>query len=375
MLAFNLTDDVLSELRVLNQRLAQKHAQISRYSTAELEMIHTHARISMIGASTRIENAQLTDNEVEWLDTLLTSDDKPDSFLQFKTLIKNKLDKDRERSIEEVAGARAMLQIIYAQAKNWRPLTASALRGLHHELLRFYSKAGPNVGCYKRQPNSVVMHNHATGESKVVFKTADAGAITQAAMADLLAWYNEALVKEPWAVAVSCEFVFRFLAIHPFQDGNGRVGRGLFLLSLLQSPDTPIATLAPYLAIDRQIEKHRAEYYAVLNRCSGGQFKLDPQQYHIEHFMQFMLKVLNEALEDIDFYHNQYVAKQKLSQSASTVLTCFKEHPEIRLTTKLICTQTHLPRRTVINALNALLAGQFIQRYGQGAGVRYQLLF
>ena len=73
-----------------------------------------------------------------------------------------------------------------------------------------------------------------------MFQTADAGPITTSAMKDLVGWYNEILPLSPWTIEITLEFVYRFLAIHPFQDGNGRLGRGLFLLSLLQSQSNVI---------------------------------------------------------------------------------------------------------------------------------------
>ncbi len=50
----------------------------------------------------------------------------------------------KERSIEEVAGCRAMLELIYAQGKNLAPHTEATIRGLHKELLqdRFIQRLG-----------------------------------------------------------------------------------------------------------------------------------------------------------------------------------------------------------------------------------------
>jgi Fic family protein len=100
-----------------------------------------------------------------------------------------------------------------------------------------------------------------TGSIREVFKTADAGVMTQTGMRYLVDWYNDAISQEAWSIPVICEFVYRFLAIHPFQDGNGRLGRGLFLLGMLQSNDVALSFIAPLISIDRQIEKHKEEYF------------------------------------------------------------------------------------------------------------------
>ncbi len=375
MLSFKLSQEIAQSLHELNNSFARAYAQLTQCSPETQAILHRYAKISMIGASTRIENAVLTDPEIDWMDTVLMQDGKPTAFSTQKGWIENKLNKDKERSIEEVAGCRGMLALIYSQAKEWIPLSETTLRGLHRELLLYYPKAEHYLGRYKKQSNSVVETNHSTGAARLVFATAEAGPITEAAMHDLVTWYNETYAQEIGSVAVACELTYRFLAIHPFQDGNGRLGRGLFLLALLQSPSDIISTVVPFLAIDRQIERKRSEYYYVLNRCSEGKYRRDPKQYHIEVFLQFMIKVLKESLDDIAVYQEKFLLLQQLSESAYKVLACFKEHPELRLTTLQISEMTSLPKRTISRCLSSLTEKKFIQRYGQKAGVRYQLIF
>lgn len=375
MLSFKIDFNIMNEIKDLSNEIALECEKLKDLAGEEKKAIHDFARVSMIGASTRIENAVLTDAEILWIDTLLTDDGKLGAFQKNKDLIENKLSKDRERSIEEVAGCRSMLFLIYEQAKDFFPLTEAILRGLHEELLKNYSKAHYYLGKYKTVPNSVIERNGKTGEERMVFKTADPGPITEAAMHELVKWYNETLHTEVWSVAVASELVFRFLAIHPFQDGNGRLGRGLFLMALLQSTDVTLSKISYYMAIDRQIERHKQEYYWVLQRCSEGKFHQDPSEYKIEYFLKFMIKILREALQDIEIYRQRYARVQKLSPATDILYRCFKEYPEKRLQTKDILTVTQLPRKTIVTALNTLLSHSLIQKLGQGPATRYQLIF
>jgi DNA-binding IclR family transcriptional regulator len=80
-------------------------------------------------------------------------------------------------------------------------------------------------------------------------------------------------------------------------------------------------------------------------------------------------------LSDIEIYRNRYSLLQKLSESALAVLNCFKSSPEKRLKVSDIEKDTRLPRRTVQYALQTLTKKGFIQKLGQGAGTRYQLIF
>ena len=365
----------IADLKNFDNAVIDCYAFVQALNQEEILFIKKMAKASMIGASTRIENAQLTDIEVNWLDTVLQTDGKPTAFEANRELIEDKLSKDRERSYEEVAGCRAMLNMILDEASSWKPLRENDIRSLHYLLLKPYTKAGPNVGQYKVQPNYVVEVNQVTKESRTVFKTADAGPITAAAMNDLLVWYNQAIQESAWPITVATEFVFRFLAIHPFQDGNGRLGRGLFVLSLLQANNHALNSLVPLIALDRHIEKRKEEYYLTLNRCSDGIFKQNAKEYKMEYFLRFMLRAANDALGDVRVYHQRFINIKKLSESASTVYSCFQNFPEIRLTNQKICQETKLPRRTVAYCLAQLVEMGLVQKYGEGAGVRYQITF
>lgn len=373
--SFEIDAKLTESLRKLDSAFAKAYVSLSKCSEQELQALHKYAKISMIGASTRIENAQLTDPEVHWLDTILTEDGKTTALDQNRALIENKLSKDRERSIEEVAGCRAMLMLIYEDHEEFFPLKEVDIRSLHHTLLTPHKKSALHAGKYKTLPNSVIEKNHHTGETRTIFKTADPGPITNAAMSELVDWYNKILPILTKPVIVASEFVYRFLAIHPFQDGNGRLGRGLFLLCLLQSREEITTFVSRYLAIDRYIEKHKEEYYAVLNRCSEGKFQQDPKRYKIFYFLKFMIKILHESIDGLESIKERYRQEQNLSESASKVLQCFKDYPEIRLTTAKIIEEIELPRRTVIYSLNTLLDAQLIQKYRKGASTQYQLTF
>lgn len=338
-------------------------------------VIARYVFISNIGASTRIENAVLTNQEIEWLDDTLSKDGRPTAFEASRDFIENKISKDKERSLEEVVGCRELLQLIYREGSQLKPLTEATLRELHSILLQHYPKAEPYKGRYKIAPNSVVSINRQTGEQKPVLKTADPGHQTKIAMQTLVDWYNRVIDQHPWTLAVACEFVFRFLAIHPFQDGNGRMSRSLFSMILMQSPNVDLARLTPYLSIDRSIEEHKQEYYAVLRQCSGGYFHEDPQNYQTNYLLNFMIKMVESAVKDIPLYHQKHLAHMSLSQTAQRTLLCFKDNPQSRLATGDLIKLLGMPRRTVIFNVNQLLKLRFLQRYGQGAGVHYQLIF
>ena len=363
------------EMKRLQGLFVESYKSLEGISSEEAGYLNRLALISNIGASTRIENAVLTDQEIEWVDTTLRGDGKITAFEEKKEYILDKLSKDRERSIEEVIGCRQVLTTIYMQARELFPLTETVIRGLHYDLLRFFPEASGHAGGYKTTPNNVVYHNHETGEKRTVLDPAPPGIVTETAMAELVRWYNDSIHEHPWPLLVATEFVFRFLAIHPFQDGNGRLGRALFILSLLGSEDAYLSGSMSYLAIDRHIEQSSSLYYSVLYQCSGGRFEADSRKYHLEPLAWFFARVFDSSLSDIGFYRERYKTLQKLSTSALSVLDCFKSRPEKRLKVSDIVKETGLPRRTVQYALKSLSDQKFLQLLGKGAASRYQLIF
>ncbi|MDL1981431.1 MAG: Fic family protein [Deltaproteobacteria bacterium] len=375
MLSFTPSQKIENRLKILQGLLAETYKDLEALSPDETKYIHRCAFISNIGASTRIENAVLTDQEIEWVDTTLNNHGNATAFEEKKSFILDKLSKDRERSVEEVVGCRQVLTTVYLQADELFPLSEVTIRGLHHDLLRYYPKASSYAGGYKTAPNRVVSINHETGEERVVLDPSPPGIITATAMAELINWYNTAIQNYPWAILVATEFVFRFLAIHPFQDGNGRLGRALFILALFHSGDKYLTSITPYIAIDRHIEQSHTLYYSILHQCSEGKFKADHTQYKLEPLAWFFINILESSLADIEIYRKRYNNLQKLSESASTVLNCFRSSPEKRLKVGDIVEKTGIPRRTVQYALKTLTKQELLQILGRGAGSRYQLVF
>ncbi|MCD4742182.1 MAG: Fic family protein [Desulfobacteraceae bacterium] len=373
-----LSSQLERSLWELEERLIRIHIELEGISGEETRYLHRFALICNIGASTRIENSVLTDQEIEWIDTVLTKDGKTTAFDQMKGFIEDKLSKDKERSIEEVAGCREVLKTIYHQADQFFPLTESTIRGLHHDLLCYHSGSAHHLGGYKTTQNKVVSKNLETREERVVLDPAPPGIITQTAMVDLTIWYNKMTggsIKSNYPLPVPVLFIFRFLAIHPFTDGNGRLGRALFILALLQNGYKHWKSIVPLLAIDRHIEQNRPLYYSVLHKCSKGKFYQNPEKYEIEPLIWFFVKIIDSALDDIPVYRKRFVNLQKLSKTALIVLNCFKEKPENRLNASYIIKTTGIPLRTIQYSLKTLVEKEFLQRLGQGRGTRYQLVF
>src|SRR3989338_3025061 len=116
MLSFEPDPKILSQLKSLQEQVVEIYQEVQAATPEERAYLNHCALISNVGATTRIENAVLTDVEIEWVDTELSRDGRTTAFDEKKDYILDKLSKDRQRSLEEVAGSRAVLSVIYHQA-------------------------------------------------------------------------------------------------------------------------------------------------------------------------------------------------------------------------------------------------------------------
>jgi Fic family protein len=169
----------------------------------------------------------------------------------------------RDRSEEELAGYRRALDWIFAR-KGSVVMTARIIRRLHSFAQGRSSLAGGgDAGEWKRRNNEII-EILPGGDRRVRFVPA-AAKDTPGLIDDLCRSYVEACEDEhvpPLLVAAT--FVFDFLCIHPFRDGNGRVSR-LITTMLLQSHGFEVAR---YVSLERLVEESKEDYYRVLGECS-----------------------------------------------------------------------------------------------------------
>lgn len=196
--------------------------------------------IESTASSTRIEGVELTDAEVARVLEGISAE----SF--------------RARDQEEVRGYAELLTLIY-ESHAEIPLTENHIKQLHRVLLGHSERDERHRGEYKKLANDVVRKRGEVVE-EVVFKTATPFD-TPRLMGELLEVTNTALNDRALhPVVVIGRFVVDFLAIHPFQDGNGRLARAVTTLLLLRAGYDYV----PYASLERVIEDNKQHYYVAL---------------------------------------------------------------------------------------------------------------
>lgn len=244
-------------------------------------------------------------------------------------LLFGKVDSDAKmHDLEEMKAHNVCLKMIQEEALSDRPLTETFIRELHQVLLREdynVHKTLPDgnvttytihAGCYKTRPNSV---RTVTGE---LFEYASPEE-TPALMTDLVSWYNDIIKDSSLSVIELVSlFHYRYIRIHPFEDGNGRIARLLvnFILLRAQYP----------MIIVRSDDKEK--YLSALNKSDvnvgmvpsvGAHAKLSDITPFVEYMKSCLERALTlriraakgESIEEDDDWKKKLAVLSKLRES------------------------------------------------------------
>lgn len=315
-------------------------------SPQTLGRLKRSALATSTGASTRIEGALLSDEEVEDLMRGLSTQ------------------KMTDRDAQEARGYYELLQDIF---DNYRELnlTENVILHLHNQLLKYSYKDERHRGAYKHLENRVEAKNAAGETVGVIFETTPAY-LTPKAMAELVLWARGELDSgRNHPLVVIGAFIVEFLKIHPFVDGNGRLSRILTDLLLLRAG----YAYTPYISHEKIIEDDKAEYYITL-RKSQVTFGTDTES--VTAWLEFFLDVLlKQARQAVALLEGEDIEKL-LSPQQLKVWTHLNETHEA--TPGAISEATGVARATVSQALDRLLAMKKVERIGQGSTTRYRKL-
>ena len=289
--------------------------------------------------------------------SLITSDTLPDT------------------SDQKAAGAASLLVDV---RKNWEtPLT--------HELLgKWQSMAVPEQrytpilrGAYRNDPSPMQIVSGPYGREKIHYEAPPATRVPDE-MARFLAWYSQTRPsnrdKEMSGIARSGIAHLWFEVIHPFDDGNGRVGRVIADHALSQSLGYPTtACLATAIEVDKK------SYYLLLEKASRG--SLDVNDW-LDYFADTIIEAQEIAREEVNFvlgkarFYEAY-GDQLNDRQARLVSRVFAEGRkgfEGGITTKKYEVITKCPNRTASRDLSDLVAkGIIMPLPGGGRTTRYEL--
>ena len=304
------------------------------------------ATIESIGSSTRIEGSQLSDRDVE---RLLSN-------LQIRSF--------ETRDEQEVAGYAEVMELVF---QSWADitLTENHIKQLHRDLLKYSSKDEYHCGQYKTTSNSVAAFDEKGRQLGIVFETVTPFD-TPRLMEELVVFVNEAFeARKLHPLLIVGIFVVTFLAIHPFQDGNGRLSRILTTLLLLRASYTYV----PYSSLESVIEQSKESYYLALRQTQGMIWTDVPDW---QPWIIFFLRALHQQMKRLaKKVEREQLVLSVLPELSVQILEYVREHG--RVTIGNMVKITGISRNTLKEHFRQLINKGHLVRHGSGRGAWYAL--
>ena len=286
--------------------------QISSQATLTPQLRRNN-RIRTIQASLAIENNSLSIDQVT-----AVLDGKPVLGLP--------------REIQEVRNAFAA----YEQLPKWKADSEVDCLTAHGFLM-----AGlvDEAGCYRN--SGVGIYNNQT-----LVHTAPPASRVSALMADLLSWLASNAVHP---LIASCVFHYEFEFIHPFADGNGRMGR--LWQTLILSQWQP---LLAYLPVESIVRDRQAAYYQALADADN--------LANSTPFIEFMLQALLDALTEVLAKTSEKVSVKAPEKTSEKILGLIGENPLITIAE--LARSIGVTERSIERNLKKLQQDQRLSRHG-----------
>ena len=250
------------------------------------------------------------------------------------------------------------------------PLTQAFIRTLHRTLLRedytvyrnlpggMQTSYTVHAGQYKTRPNSVITRygdrfEYASPEE------------TPALMTDLVDWYNAAEAEGKLSpVELAVLFHYRYIRIHPFEDGNGRIAR-LMVNYILTKHDYPMIVVRSRLKNEYLEALHAADLLVGTSPSAGAKASLKDIKPFVQYFKKLMAKeiytdvcFLTEHDENLWWYDGERIEFR--SPNYSKLLVLMMSEPVLTLEEM----QRHLGinMSAVKKLVNQLLEKKYIER-------------
>ncbi len=202
------------------------------------------------------------------------------------------------RDCEEMKASNVGLQMMLMESgEKQQPLSQHFIRTLHRTLLRedytvwrnlpggMQTSYTVHAGQYKTRPNSVITRygdrfDYASPEE------------TPALMTDLVDWYNQAEQEGKLSpVELAILFHYRYIRIHPFEDGNGRIAR-LMVNFILARHGYPMIVVRSRLKQHYLEALHKADLIVGATPAEGAHASLKD----IRPFHKYMSKLIAEEV-------------------------------------------------------------------------------
>lgn len=263
-----------------------------------------------------------------------------------------------------------MAEALYSVYKTYdQPLTHEMLWEWHRMLFSNRHSL-EDIGSYRTHADPMQIVTGSLDERKVLYEAPPSSKVLQE-MNGFIEWYNRSKGTDSILARASVAHVY-FESIHPFEDGNGRIGRLLVEKALSDGIERPIL-----IAVSKCIERRKKEYYNQLARCNNS---IDIQSW-VDFFAELILQAQEESMRYLKFI----LAKAKMLISLSgkinprqekVLLRMFAEGPEGfvgGLSAEKYIAITKASRATATRDLQDLVDKNALRKTGELRHTRYWL--
>lgn len=282
---------------------------------------------------------------------------------------------DRNHEANKESRMAKLLCDVYESFK--QPLTHEMLWQWHSWLFSGQSHIA-DCGKYRTHVEPMQIISHRIDSPRVFFE-APASEKVPNEMAAFIDWFNSSSASKSISESISESILGRaaiahvyFESIHPFEDGNGRIGRVLVEKVLSQGVGRPIL-----IAVSKVLERRKKEYYAAIERCN--------RTLEVGHWVEFFADVVLQAQGESTNLLYFLIEKSKMLTALSGKLNLRQEKAILRmfaaglggfkggLSSENYIAITKASRATATRDLTDLVQKQALVKTGELRHTRYWL--
>jgi Fic family protein len=255
-----------------------------------------------------------------------------------------------------------------------KALTKTKLFDWHKMLLK--QNKAINTGAWRKDSAPMQVISGAIGKEKIHFEAPPSARVAEE-MSHFIRWFNDTapggtkeIKKAPLRSAIAHLY---FESIHPFEDGNGRIGRALAEKALCQTVGRPLL-----LSLSRTIEANKKAYYNALEKAQRSNEITDWIVYFVNTILQAQVQakeLISHTIQKAKFFdHFRESLNERQLKAINKMLDAGPEGFEGGMTAKKYISITKASKATATRDLQMLVELNVLQLAGGGRSTSYTLL-